>query len=261
MTTVAVQVPRYLTPKRAEFLRYFKTHPYISTEDAYKLTESTTDSAKRGTRRFLKLLYEAGYLLRTPMFPEDVIRAPHFQYSYRLSKHGAKVIHGSFTAEKSPYSLVHDQEITAFHLELGSAYPGVVLWQQRDLKKTVNPDAMFGLSKDGKSAVYFFLEIEKSRPNHFREGRSGLEAKLLRYDEYRASDRCEKEWRFFRNYRVIVVVKTDERRLNLLAKLSVVLPYRFIWITAEEIYKKDIMGNIFLTPKDYTRAAYSFSDL
>ena len=63
-------------------------------------------------------------------------------------------------------------------------YPGTVFWRQHDLKKTVYPDALFGLSKDGRNAVYFFLEIEKSRPNHFQDGRSGLESMLHRYDEY-----------------------------------------------------------------------------
>ena len=262
MTTPSAQALRYLTPKRAEFLKNFRTHPYISTEDAYELASAKTDSAKRGTRRFLMLLYQAGYLLRTPVFSQDVIRNPHFQYSYRLSKHGAKIVHGSFTAEKSPYSLPHDQEITTFHLRLERAYPGTVFWQQRDIKKTsVYPDALFGLSKDGKNAVYFFLEIEKSRPNHVKDGMSGLEAKLRRYDEYRDTDHCEKDWKLFRNYRVIVVVRTEERQRNLLTRLSPLLPYRFIWVTTEELYKQDIMSKIFLTPKDFTKSAYSLSEV
>jgi len=262
MTTPSAQVLRYLTPKRAEFLKNFRTHPYISTEDAYELASAKTDSAKRGTRRFLMLLYQAGYLLRTPVFSQEVIRNPHFQYSYRLSKHGAKIVHGSFTAEKSPYSLPHDQEITTFHLRLERAYPGTVFWQQRDLKKSsVYPDALFGLSKDGKNAVYFFLEIEKSRPNHVKDGMSGLEAKLRRYDEYRDTDHCEKDWKLFRNYRVIVVVRTEDRQRNLLARLSPLLPYRFIWVTTEELYKQDIMSKIFLTPKDFMVSAYSLSEV
>lgn len=261
MTTRPAQNARYLTPKRAEFLKHFNSHPYITTEQAYLLAQAKTDTDKRGLRRFLMLLWKSGYLLREPVLSGKISPFPHYQYSYRLSKHGAKAVTGRFSAEKSPASLTHDQEITTFHIEIMREFVGQVLWQQRDLKKTVYPDALFALSKDGKSAPYFFLEIEKSRQGHYRDGESGLVTKLQRYDKYRKTAKCRQEWIYFDDFRVAVVVKNETRRQNLLSKLSSILPFRFIWITTEEHYKRDIMGSIWCTPKDHLQRSYSFNDI
>ncbi len=269
MTTRAPQHPRYLTPERAEMLALFATHHYLTAKDCYRLMRATAkksgggERTERAVRSRLKLLFDAGYLLRTPIMPSEEIirRSPQTEYSYRLSKHGFRVAtEGKFSAEKNPYSIVHDTEITLFHLELDK-YPGKVYWRQRDLKKTVYPDAVFGLSKDGKSGVFFFLEIEKSRPNHYRDGVSGIIRKLHRFDKYRSSKKCKEEWELFSDFRVVVVVKTEERRRNLLAALAGILPYRFIWVTTEPEYKRDIMGKIFLTPKDYAQSVYSLLDV
>lgn len=261
MTTRPPQKIRYLTPKRADFLKHFLNFPYISTEQAYKLAGAKNDTQQRATRRFLLKLHEAGYLLRTPLYTQ-YSPAPHFQFSYRLSKYGAQVVHGKSTAEKSPYSIAHDSEITSFHTELQMEFGGeVLIWEQKNLKKTVYPDALFGFSWDRKRVHYFFLEIEKSRQGHYENGKSGLDTKLERYDKYRKSAKCKKEWVYFDDFRVCVVVKNRERADNLLKKLAGTLPYRFIWITTEEDYKRDIMGSIWRTPKDWQGRSWSFNDV
>jgi hypothetical protein len=149
-------------------------------------------------------------------------------------------------------------EITSFHIALRK-YPGKLWWKQDDLKKTVYPDAVFGLAKDSVSpAAYFFLEIEKSRQGHYREGDSGLITKLKRYAAYRRSADCRREFKHFDDFRVIVIVANAERRNNLLKTLSAVLPYSFIWVTTEAEYKESVLGSIFRTPKDHERVAYQF---
>jgi len=258
MTTRPAQHPRYLTEKRAKFLQLFRNTPHITTEQAYVMTAAKNPTQRRATRRFLKLMSDAGFLLRELIVSKSTSPFPHFQYTYRLSKHGAKEVHKKYSAEKSPVSLAHDSEITSFHIALRK-YPGKLWWKQDDLKKTVYPDAVFGLAKDSASpAAYFFLEIEKSRQGHYREGDSGLVTKLKRYSTYRRSPACRRDFKHFDDFRVIVVVKNAERRDNLLKKLSAVLPHGFIWITTEREYKENVLGRIFRTPKDHERAAYSF---
>jgi hypothetical protein len=253
---------RYLTAKRAAFLKHFATYPYITTEQAYLLASADTDSARRGLRRFLLLLHKSGYVLREPVLADRVSPFPHCQFSYRLSKHGAAVIHGRATAEKSPYSLLHDQEITRFHLELRRQWnDGQLYWQQRDLKRSVYPDALFALSRDGKVAHYFFLEIEKSRQGHYRGGESGLDAKIARYARYRKTATCKREWLYFEDFRIAIVVKNEERRQNLLGKVAHTSPYRFIWVTTEDLCRANILGSIFLTPKDFGERSYSLADV
>lgn len=261
MTTRPAQNIRYLTSKRAAFLKHFLSFPYISTEQAYKLAQAKTDSAQRGTRKFLERLYRAGYLLREPIVTQ-FSPTPHWQFSYRLSKHGARVTAGTFTAEKSPYSLSHDSEITQFHIELAEKWTnGALYWQQHNLKKTVNPDALFALSRDGATAHYFFLEVEKSGLGHYRNGESGLEAKLTRYARYRRTVACKQDWNYFDDFRVTVVMTNEERRMNLLHKLRVSVQQRFIWITTEALYRGGILERIFLTPSDFGERAYSLLDL
>ena len=257
MTTRPIQHPRYLTEKRATFLQLFKNTPHITTEQAYALTAAKNPTQQRATRRFLKLMSDAGFLLRELIVTKSPSPFPHFQYSYRLSKHGAKEVHKKCSAEKSPASLAHDSEITSFHIALRK-YPGKLWWKQDDLKKTIYPDAVFGLAKDSAApAAYFFLEIEKSRQGHYREGDSGLITKLKRYAAYRKSSACRREFKHFDDFRVIVVVTSAERRDNLLQKLAAVLPHGFIWVTTEPEYKENALGQIFRTPVDHERTAYS----
>jgi hypothetical protein len=257
MTTRAAQHPRYLTAKRAEFLLLFLETPHITTAQAYVLLDAETATQQRATRRFLTLMHAAGYLLRELLVTTRISPLPHFQYSYRLSKYGAKEVHGRSSAEKSPGSLGHDSEITAFHIELRK-YPGKVWWKQDDLKRTVNPDAVFGLAKDATApASYFFLEIERSRQGHYRDGDSGLVAKLRRYEAYRRSPACRKEYKHFDDYRVVVVLSNAERQRNLLHKLAAILPSRFIWTTTPQECEKNMFGAIFRTPKDYADRTYS----
>jgi hypothetical protein len=257
MTTRAAQHPRYLPAKRAEFLQLFLNTPHITTQQAYVLLDAQTATQQRATRRFLTLMHAAGYLLRELLVTKHTSPLPHFQYSYRLSKYGAKEVHGSFSAEKSPGSLGHDSEITAFHIALRN-YPGKVWWKQDDLKRTVNPDAVFGLAKDATApASYFFLEIERSRQGHYRDGDSGLVAKLRRYEAYRRSPDCRREYKHFDDYRVIVVVANAARQRNLLQKLAGILPSPFIWTVTIEECETDMLGKIFRTPRDYTDQVYS----
>jgi len=259
MTTRSVQHPRYLTRKRAAFLQLFLNTPHITTEQAYVLSGAKTPTQQRAIRRFLKLMHAAGYLLRELLVSRCTSPLPHFQYSYRLSKHGAKEVHGRFAAERSPASLAHDSEITAFHIEL-LKYPGKVWWKQHDLKRSVNPDALFGLARDAATpASYYFLEIERSRQGHYRDGDSGLVAKLRRYVAYRKSPDCRKEFKHFDDYRVIVVLSNGERQLNLLKKVAGILPFGFIWTTTREDCQRDMFGAIFRTPKDHASRAYSLA--
>jgi len=44
--------------------------------------------------------------------------------------------------------------------------------------------------------------------------------------------------------------------LNLLEKIEATFPYRRFWLT-DESKLKTILGEIFKTPKDYDKAAYS----
>jgi hypothetical protein len=255
--TRRLQHSRYLTDKRAAFLQLFHDTPHITTEQAYLLTGAETATQQRAMRRFLKLLFEAGYLLRELLVVRQTSALPHFQYTYRLSKHGAKEVHGRSAAERSPFSLAHDAEITAFHIAL-KAYPERLWWKQCDLRKTVNPDAVFGLAPDSDTpASYFFLEVERSRQGHYRDGESGLIAKLRKYASYRRSAACRREFVHFDDFHVIVVLATAERQKNLLDVLTRVLPARFIWTTTEADYRSDICGPIFRTPSDYAYTAYS----
>ncbi len=285
--------PRYLTFQRVELLDLFEKHQYLTSKQAYELlgaTEKKTDGGKlseRAVRSRLLLMFEAGYLLRTPIMPDESVirRAPAAEYSYRLSKHGVSVAtNGKFLGEKTPLSANHEQKITEFHTSLDRTYPGKVFWLQKNLKRTVNPDAMFGLSKDGTKGVFFFLEIERSKQAGYEDeaGHSNLTSKLEKYDKYRGSQKCKEEWEHFSDYRVILVLKDNDRKpgiraLNLLKKLAgeakydkpgwgqtkkhPPLPYRWIWITTDKQFQADPTGKVFRTPKDFEQTSYSLLDV
>jgi hypothetical protein len=67
-----------------------------------------------------------------------------------------------------------------------------------------------------------------------------------------------KEWKSFRQFRVIIVQRTDAKRDFLLSSLKEKYAHRMFWLTTEPLYKNDIGGEIFATPKDFERSKYSF---
>ena len=128
---------------------------------------------------------------------------------------------------------------------LANGWP--LYWQQHHLKRTVNPDALFALTDprvpEDESTSYYFLEVERSRQGSYRDNQSGLLRKLERYRDYHGSETCLREWEWFDEFGVVIVVKNEIRRENLLAQLSEFLPYTSFWLT---IAGSDLTGPAFL---------------
>ena len=278
-------------------LKLFETYHYLTVKQVCDLLGATErrDEGGKLTRKAvqsrLKKMKDAQYLKRTPVAHDPTVTRlnPITEWSYRLSELGRRVVsEGKYLGEKSPVSASHEQDITAFHLALAQ-FPGKIFWEQTNLRRTVNPDAMFGLSKDGKMGYYFFLEMERSKQAGYEDepGHSNLTAKLEKYEAYRGTEQCKIDWQFFSDFRVIVIVKDNPRKPgaranNLLQKLAgraqygecgdfrsgwgqtithPPLPYRYIWVATDRAFLEDPMGQIFRTPKDYLVTSYSLPDL
>jgi len=156
--------------------------------------------------------------------------------------------------------LPHEYEISVFHLRLKAwcdEHRAELYWQQRNLKCGVNPDACFGITT-GSGTLWYFLEMEKTKPGGWKNGESKIMRNLGKYYEYFDSAKCEREWANFRKFRVIVVQRNPERRANLLRALAPKYAHRMFWLTTELLYREDIGGRIFLTPKDYAIESYPF---
>lgn len=260
--------PAVLTPQRRVALELLAEYRYLTTSDFYGLLEggAPESTRARAVRRMLMLLHQAKLVYRA----NHVISRKgdpflRYEHCYHLSRRGiAAISAGDSTPEKSPLSLDHELGITRFHLALAGAIRPTsyqLRWWQSELKRTVNPDALFALTDTTKprevSTHYYFLEIEKSRQSHYRNGDSGLMAKLKRYSEYRRTERCRSEWRYFADFRVVVVLKDRKRQANLLRALCERLPHRFIWTTSEEEFNAGIIGAVFRAPPDHERTAHS----
>ena len=202
-----------LTEPRKHVLRLIAEYSYLSTEDCYRLIDNDSpseDSHERKVRRLLHDFAKLGYLHSFALL--DLKRSGRFscyQNIYWFSSKGLELAQdgglengeGKANDDHSPRTLNHEYEITRFHLGLkifATSHGLDLYWQQRDLKTTVNPDALFGLSQDG--AFYYFLEIEKSKLGKYINGEPQILRKLVRYYEYYNSDDCETEWRDFRKF-------------------------------------------------------------
>ena len=164
--------------------------------------------------------------------------------------------------EHSIRTLDHELEITSFHVALRGLCAAQGLryaWRQTNLKHTVHPDALFYVADPlhPDKAFCYFLEIERSKLGNYRNGEPQIFRKLRRYYDYFNSTGCEKEWGF-RQYRVVVVQRSDTRREGLLAVLREKCSHRMFWLTTEAAYRGDIGGAIFMTPKDDAPVAFSF---
>ena len=242
----------------------------LRTNDIARLVRAhiPNENDKRSVRHTLGLLHKAGLVNRLPYLDLDR-ESGGATHVYGLSDKGVKFcnsiwIHAKSFDEHSQRTLDHELEISAFHIALKNLCVENKLklyWQQSDLKCTISPDAMFAITDpakpEGKNTLYYFLEIERAKIGHYRDGEPSIMRKLGKYYSYYATDACEKEWHHFRHFRVIVVQRTEERRENLLKELNKQFNHRTFWLTDEISYKQNI-GEIFKTPRDFQAAAYSF---
>lgn len=260
-----------LTKQRKTILDLLCRYTYLRTSHFYALLRSDHDGAQRAVRRLLHDFWRRGYLVRRPLVDYHAPGPfPRYENVYSLSSAGVELLRDSGclddsltrTPEKSPHSLEHDLLITEFHLAVErfcDVNGWTAYWQQHNLKRTVNPDALFALTDlrrpEDESTSYYFLEMERSRQGSYRDGRSGLLRKLERYVEYYGTERCLRDWEWFDEFCVVIVVKNETRKENLLTLLSKEMPESLFWITVEG---SDLTGPSFLVPGGTT--AYSFLD-
>jgi len=264
------EIPRG-NPTKQKVLEIAAEFFCLRTKDAAELARgrTPTESDERSLRRTLSKLHRDGFLARLPHFAADHERGG-IGHVYGLSDKGVEHAfrNGYSTAstktldEHSLRTLDHEVEITAFHVALhrlaGERGLGYA-WRQTDLKRTVHPDALFTITdpKDPGREFCYFLEVERSKFGNYKNGEPQILRKLGAYYGYFNSTGCEKEWGF-RQYRVIIVQRTEARRAGLLTALHGRFPHRMFWLATEDAVHKDIGGEIFKTPKDHADRSYSF---
>jgi DNA-binding transcriptional ArsR family regulator len=246
----------------------------LRTNDAAELlrNRTITGSDARSVRRTLSILNRDGVLYRAPHLDLGRERGG-IGYVYGLSAKGVdQALRNGYATlatktldEHSFRTLDHELEITSFHIALHRlcAVAGLrYAWRQTHLKHTVHPDAAFNVadpSNPGKAFCYF-LEIERAKLGNYRNGEPQILRKLRAYYDYFNSTGCEKEWGF-RQFRVIVVQRTDARREGLLKTLREQCSHRMFWLTTEAAYREDFGGAVFRTPKDDAPVPFSFLTL
>ena len=232
-----------------------------------------TEDDKRTIRRTLTLLYEEGFLSRLPYLDLEQDCGGR-TYVYGLSKKGCAWVSENFPGvdmhkpfdEHSARTLDHELAISSFHRAIKTFcdQSGLYLyWQQKDLKRAVSPDALFAITDpkqpEGRDTLYYFLEIERAKIGNVKDGEPSILRKLGRYYEYYDTKKCQDEWEYFRQFRVIVVQRSDARRQHLLKTLRDSYDHPMFWLTTESAHKQGIGAKIFLTSRDYESNAYSFS--
>lgn len=156
-------------------------------------------------------------------YPENQIKgaAP---YAYGLSDSGVmKAFEDGFATDStktfkghSPRTIEHELMISKFHLDLAKvteANGWDLRWRQSNLKRAVHPDALFAIN-----GQYFFLEIERAKLGNYRDGEPQILRKLRSYAEYYGSSGCADDFGF-RTFRLVIIMRTDDRAANLVARL------------------------------------------
>lgn len=258
-------------PTKQRVLQLLAEFFCLRTKDATELLRSRaiTESDGRSVRRTLSKLHRDGFLYRAPYLDAGHDRGG-VGYVYGLSakgvdhafRNGYSTLATKTLDEHSLRTLDHEVEITSFHIALHRlcAAEGIrYAWRQTNLKHTVHPDAVFNVvdpAHPGKAFCYF-LEIERSKLGNYRNGEPQIFRKLRKFYEYFNSTGCEKEWGF-RQYRVVIVQRTEARREGLLAVLRKKCNHRMFCLTTEAAYRDDIGGPFFKTPKDDAPVAFPF---
>lgn len=217
----------------------------------------------RKIQEFFSRLRAEGTVTRLPYFDlEHQTRS----YVYGLTDRGAAQYGGKTFDEHSARTLDHELQITEFHIRLAQAFkePRFKLkWFQSNIKRSVNPDAYFSLTDyelpSEKNTAHYFLEIERAKIGNIVNGEPSIVRKLAHYYDYYDTADCEKDWGFKR-FRVITVVRNADKQYNLCGRLAKDYAHRMFWITTEPHVHEGIASEIFRTPKDFTKSAYSFTN-
>ncbi len=262
----------HLTAAKRRTLEFLADYFCLRVCDLAKLLRKCEPNRNdlRTARRTLYLLRKEGLLNRLPYIELDRERGS-VCYVYGLSDKGVRDYGGGLSKsfdEHSARTLDHELEISWFHMalaELCGKYGWTLYWQQADLKtRTIHPDAYFAVTNpakpEGRNTHHFFLEIERAKAGKYKEGEPSILRKLIRYYDLFDTSGCEKDWGF-RQFRVIVVQRTEHRRRNLCAAFAEQYRHRMFWLTTEDLYKRGIGAGIFRTPKDFQTAEYSLADL
>jgi Fe2+ or Zn2+ uptake regulation protein len=234
-----------VTIQRTAILRELVEMHHLTTSDFYRLFRVRgSESGERNVRKILEQFAAHGLVRRSPLVTEEILagKIVNAENVYWLSERGLKKAReleldphniGRANDEKSRLVLAHDYEITKFHMAVNAAAGAKVWWRQRDLKHHfrvgalehgVNPDALFYAG-----SYYFFLEIEKSKQGHYRNGESQFMKKCSSYLAY-ASGPYRERWSGMDGFAVLFVVKTAARRDNLLKQLKEKYEHPIFWI-------------------------------
>lgn len=162
-----------ITAARQTVLDLLARYRYLRTEHFYELMNAHGETRRRAVRRILTLMRRRGYITMQPIFDyREHARGgyPHTEFVYYLTQKGAANAQSeSWPAHRSPGSLAHDLAVSEFHRALSRAISPIpharLHWLTGQLKKAVNPDAVFGLEDKRQPP-------EKSRPRKARSGSS-----------------------------------------------------------------------------------------
>jgi hypothetical protein len=260
------------TDERRQLVDRFVQFRYLSTSHLYSLYQAGTDVTERGVRRLVHDFWAHGYLHRRVASAAANRPRPASEFVFWLSKKGVALAEDAGASSQSlpdprpgiARTLDHELAITEFHLAAERAVEpaGIKLhWEQYGLRRGVNPDAMFAVTDPAKpeheSTAYCFLEVERSRLGGYAGGRSVLLRRLKRYAAYQGTEECRADWRWFDEFRVVIVVTSEARRRNLLALLAKELPLPMFWITVDGC---DLSQPAFLSPSDLHNRAHALTE-
>jgi hypothetical protein len=261
-----------LTAARVALIRHFVRFRYLRMSHLYALLGANQDVTGRATRRLVHDFWAHGCLCRA-VAPADLRRPTAVvEFAYWLSAKGSALAEQAGLAEEnlpSPRSSIgrtldHELAITEFHIRALETLDSRGLrlhWEQYGLRRGVNPDALLAVTDPAKpeteSTAYCFLEVERSALGGYTAGRSVLLRRLGHYSRYQGSTECLSDWRWFREFRVLIVVQSPARRRNLLAQLAAELPLAMFWVA---VRGSDLSQAVFGSPADYLERSYSLWD-
>jgi hypothetical protein len=178
---------------------------------------------------------------------------------FGLSEYGAKYAREILGCKNARPFEVRDTEheflITLFHIRLQEfcrAQGFTLVWEQNAInhKHLINPDAIARITTP-KGTFTFCIEPERQSftENHLKKG--------MKYHSVFGKPEC-KELFGAEKVRIIFIVLSERKRTFILQEFAKEYPYRMFWFTTVDSFMNDIGADIFKTPKDWEKVAYSF---
>lgn len=260
----------YRTDKRKLILGALVVRHRLAQSQVYALLEAKTDAERRGARRLMLKMYQAGLISReSRLLNKDLLeRIVHWEFTYSLSAKGLTVGQalgldsggfGRVPETRSQDKLRHEIVLSELQTAFAAADRALIWGQQSERTarhRFIVPAGSFVVIPDVVLRFHGYwatMELELSKHGHYRKGESQKHRKFRNYFHYSKRPECPwlERWPKAKSGMFKLFIEMDaSRRDRILDWVHKKYPYAYFLVAALDDVLTNPAGEIWYSAKN-----------